>query len=102
MTLPLDMWRSAMASAQMVAEAQAVIAYRLAGLAGVWSVAPTENAVMIGEKGPALLDAQAAAWTAAMRGGRPDQVYNAWLGPIGKATRANARRLGKRGLRQRA
>ena len=91
MTVALAGWR-------MFSEAQTVIAYRLMGMAGLWAVAPTENARMISEKGPALLAAQSAAIGAALRGKGADEIYSAWLGPIGKETRANQKRLSKLGF----
>ncbi len=97
MTVPFEILRASMAGLQMAAEAQAVIAYRIFGMAGIWSVTPSENSRMVSEKGPALMAANLAAWNAAMRGQRPDQVYSAWLAPIGRETRSNALRLGKRG-----
>ncbi|WOI55733.1 antifreeze protein [Palleronia sp. LCG004] len=100
MNVPLDMFRAGLAGAQMAAEAQAVITYRLFGMAGIWSVTPSENNRMVSEKGPALMAANLAAWNAAMKGGRPDEIYSAWLKPIGRRTRSNARRLGRRGLKQ--
>ncbi len=83
-------------TAQMLAEAQAVIAYRTLGMAGLWPVAPTETMRMTMEKAPAFATAQMAAWQAMVTGASPDRVVAAWLKPIGKETRANEKRLSRR------
>ena len=83
-------------AARMMTEAQAVVAYRLMGMAGLWPVAPTETMRMTMEKGPAFAAAQMAAWQAVVAGRSPDRIVAAWLKPIGKETRANQRRLSRR------
>lgn len=85
--------------AMLVAETQIVMTYRLLGMAGIWAVAGTENHRMVNEKGPAFLEASLAASRAAMLGRRPDEVMAAWVRPLRRTTRRNARRLGKRGPR---
>ena len=99
MFYPADTMKSAFAAMQMMSEAQAVIAYRLCGMAGLWTVAANEDHRMVSEKGPAFTAANLAAFRAMSAGKRPDQVYAAWLKPIGRKTRANAARLRKRGPR---
>jgi hypothetical protein len=94
---PVAAFRTGMALSLMMVEAQQVIALRLMGMAGVWAVAPGENSRMVSEKLPALAEAGQAAMLAAMTGGRPDQVAAAWVKPVGRRTRANARRLYLRG-----
>jgi hypothetical protein len=81
----------------MLAEAQAVIAMRMMGMAGMWSVAPTETTRMISEKGAAYSSAMKAAGRAAMSGKRPDEIAEAALRPIRRKTRSNSRRLARRG-----
>ncbi|AZQ68877.1 antifreeze protein [Silicimonas algicola] len=88
-------WGLSIRTAQMMAEAQMVMAYRMMGMAGVWPVSPSENARMMSEKIPAFISASGAATSAAMSGKRPDQILEAALRPIGLKTRANSRRLGK-------
>ncbi len=80
----------------MLADANMVIGMRMLGMAGGWPVAPSENARMVHEKWPAFVDAGGAAISAAMKGKRPDQIADAALKPIGRKTRANAKRLAKR------
>lgn len=92
---PLDYWALGIRTAQMMAEAQVVIALRLLGLAGGWPVSPSEVSRMVQEKGPAFVKAAGEATAAAMKGRRPDQIAGAALRPIGAKTRANTRRLSK-------
>ena len=95
-TLPLAYWNLGMRSAQVLAEAQIVVAFRMLGMVGGWRVSPSENSRMIIEKVPAILSAYGAATTAALKGERPDQVAQAALRPIGRKTRSNAKRLNRR------
>lgn len=99
MYVPASTFKSAFAGMQMLAEAQAVIAYRVFGMMGLWAVAPGEDRRMISEKSPAWTEANVAAFRAMSLGKSPDEVYAAWLGPIGRRTRSNALRLGRRGPR---
>ena len=96
---PLALARSGADLAMLAWEAQLVMTMRLMGMAGLWSVVPTENGRMMSEKGPAFLEAAQSATQAAMTGCRPDQVVVAWARPLRKRTRANAHRLSKRGPR---
>ncbi|PZX16288.1 hypothetical protein LX81_02140 [Palleronia aestuarii] len=95
---PLDTMNAAFAGWRMAAEAQSVIVYRMMGMAGLWAVAPSENSRMISEKGPTLMAAQNAAMRKAISGGSAEEIYSAWLKPIGQKTRANQKRLAKRGF----
>lgn len=97
--LPFAYWALGVRTAQMLAEANTVIAFRLMGMAGGWPVSPSENTRMVVEKGPAFIRAYGAAATAAMKGRRPDEIAEAALRPIGRKTRANAKRLSRRRAR---
>jgi hypothetical protein len=77
----------------MVAEAQAVIAMRLAGMAGLWPVAPQEGLLMLAEKVAAGQDATMAALGAGLRGASAPEVALAAMQPYRQRTQANARRL---------
>ncbi|MDP3340244.1 antifreeze protein [Frigidibacter sp.] len=88
----MDFWRIAV-------EAQAVIAFRMAGMMGLWATKPQEMTRMIEEKPTAMLDAWCAASSAFMAGAAPAGVMRAGMKPIGVKTAANARRLGKLGPR---
>jgi len=84
----------------VMAEANAVIAMRTLGMFGMWSVTPTEDARMISEKVYAITKASTDAGRVAMNGGSPDEIAAAAIKPIRQKTRANAKRLGKRGLKK--
>ncbi len=96
---PMDLWLTGLQTTQMMVEAQGVIAMRLMGMAGLWSVAPSESTRMFTEKPAAFLLSASAATAAAMAGQRPDQVLAAAVRPIRVKTRANSRRLSKRGFK---
>ena len=95
---PADMIRTSAELAFLAWEAQAVMAMRLAGMAGMWSVLPSENARMIGEKAPAFAVAAMDAGAAMARGAHPIEVARAWAKPLRRRTRSNARRLSRRGM----
>lgn len=95
---PLEYWRAALTTGQMMAEAQSVIAMRTMGMAGRWNVTKGENARMVAEKGDAMREAGMAAAGAMMRGASPIGVAMAAMKPVKRRTGANARRLAKRGL----
>lgn len=89
------LWEYQVQAAFMLAEAQAVIAYRTLGMMGLWPVSDRERRRMLSEKPPAFAAAVLAASLAAARGNRPDQIMSAAMRPIRRRTRANARRLGR-------
>ena len=99
-TTPIDLWSAGLQVGQMLVETQLVVAYRLMGMAGLWAVAAGENERMVSEKAPAFAEAAWAASHAAMVGKRPDEVMGAWVRPLRRRTRINARRLGRRGWRR--
>ncbi|MGJ8609914.1 MAG: antifreeze protein [Octadecabacter sp.] len=96
---PFDYWANAIQLGHVMAESQAVIGMRLMGMAGVWSVTAGENDRMISEKMDAMTKGMTAAGAAAMRGKSPDQITAAAIKPIRQKTRANHKRLAKRGLK---
>jgi hypothetical protein len=95
---PLDYWRAALTTGQMLAEAQSVVAMRTMGMAGLWNVSPGENDRMIAEKMDAMRESGMAAAGAMMRGASPVSVAMAAMTPVKRRTGANARRLAKRGI----
>jgi hypothetical protein len=95
---PIDLLSTGLEAWHLVAETHQVVAYRLMGLAGFWSVLPTENSRMVREKGPAFAKSAKNAMAAASKGQRPDQVMMAAIKPLRKKTTANAKRLSKRGM----
>ncbi|EAU46554.1 hypothetical protein [Salipiger bermudensis] len=93
----LEWQRSALKVASLAAEAQQVVAYRTLGMAGLWSVDPSENVRMVTEKSPALMQSWWSASRAAMGGAAPERVVMAWAGPLERKARSNRKRLAKRG-----
>ena len=96
---PLDLALLNVEVGMMMAEAQAVIAMRVMGWNGLWSVTKAENGLMVSEKAEAMARSAIDATTAAMTGQRPDQIMSAAVKPLRQKTRANATRLGKRGFK---
>lgn len=97
MATPAELVRTSMTFWTLMAETQAVMAYRVMGMAGIWAVTGTENRRMVDEKGPAFAEAMVAGSRAAMSGQRPDQVALAAMLPLQKRTASNNRRLARRG-----
>ncbi|RYH01702.1 antifreeze protein [Salipiger sp. IMCC34102] len=98
---PFDLIELNMEVGLMLTEAQMVIAMRMMGMGGLWSVTKSENARMVSEKAEALTRSAQAAGLAAMSGQRPDQIMQAAVKPLRAKTRANAHRLGRRGFKLR-
>ena len=96
-TRPFQMMHLGAQTTMMLAEAQMVIAMRLLGMAGSWTVGRGENNRMVSEKSAAMLASSMAAGRAIMAGAGPQGVALAALKPIRAKTRANARRLTKAG-----
>lgn len=94
-----EMMRLQWATARMLTEAQTVIGLRMLGLAGVLPAAKNENLRMVTEKQRAFAEAGMAATTAMMTGAGPMGAWTAALRPIGRATRANSKRLSGRAAR---
>lgn len=93
----LDLVRSSLQVSSLMWESQMVIAMRMMGMAGIWSVAASETDVMTAEKPEAFAKAANAAGKAALAGKRSDEILNAWTGSLRRKTGANMRRLAKRG-----
>jgi hypothetical protein len=98
---PFEIAQAGTTLALLAWETQLVMTMRVLGMAGVWSVVPSENARMVSEKAPAWAEATQAATGAALAGKRPDEVAAAWAKPLRRRTSANALRLGRRGLKLR-
>ncbi len=86
-----------MRTARMMMEAQTVIGMRMMGMAGMIPARPDETSRMVREKQAAFARAAMAGTGAFVTGGTPAQAYGRALAPIGRVTRANAKRLTKRG-----
>lgn len=94
---PLDLFRTTLEVGMMLAEAHSVIAMRVMGWGGMWSVSGSENNRMVSEKTEAMSRSVQRATQAALSGKRPDEIVNAAVKPLRQKTRANVKRLGKRG-----
>ncbi|SDE83456.1 hypothetical protein [Limimaricola pyoseonensis] len=94
---PLDLYRTTLAYWSLMAEAQAVIGYRMLGMAGLWAVTGSETDRMLAEKAPAFAEAMRHGGRAMIEGRRPDQIALAAMQPLGRKAAANRRRLARRG-----
>ena len=94
---PKQAMRLVLQSTLMMAEAQRVIAMRMAGMAGGWNVTEGEDARMVAEKSEAAIASGQAMMTTMLAGGSVGAVALAGLKPVRTRTRANASRLTKRG-----
>lgn len=93
-----DWYQGTMRLAMLAAEAQSVVAYRLMGFAGVWSVPPSEATRMTTEKFPAFVRGWWGASRAISNGAMPGEVIGAWAQPLETTARRNRKRLGRRGF----
>lgn len=94
---PLDLYQLWLQSGLMLAEAQAVMAMRLWGMAGLWNTTPTEMTRMVVEKRSAAIASARAAGRAAAQGKPPADVALAAIKPVRARTKSNAARLTRRG-----
>ena len=100
MSSPMQAWNAwcalSLQTARLGWEAQNVIALRLMRMAVQPTRSQTEARLMVTEKVAALGEAQAAAATAVIKGGKSHRVAKEVLGVYKKRVRANRRRLTKR------
>jgi len=94
---PFAFFSNAMEMGHMMAEANAVIAMRSLGMMGLWSVTPSEDKRMVSEKIEAVTRSVNDATKSMLKGDSADQITAAALKPLRQKTRANAKRLTKRG-----
>ena len=99
MLTPLDCWRAGFEIATMMAEAQIVISLRLLGIAGVWNTPEDEHRRMFSEKTAAAQEAGLAAARAFASGHKPADVARAAMTPLRRRTKANVKRLTRRGIK---
>ena len=83
--------------AMMATEATGVIAMRLLGFAGFWSIPPSEAYRMVDEKSRAMTRSSGDATAAFLAGKPPADIASAAVIPFRRATRSNSRRLARRG-----
>ncbi|MCF8512352.1 MAG: hypothetical protein K9G43_12960 [Rhodobacteraceae bacterium] len=92
---PFAYWSASIAAGQIMAESQLVIALRVAGMAGILPMAEGETQRMLSEKLAAGKEAGQAALRAGWAGGSLPTIVMAAMKPVGRRTRANARRLSR-------
>ncbi|MEM9349389.1 MAG: antifreeze protein [Pseudomonadota bacterium] len=84
--------------ANLWVETQMVVAYRVLGMVGIWSVTEAEKRRMIEEKTPAFVESATAASIAILRARNPADIMEAAMQPIERKAKSNRRRLAKRGF----
>jgi len=94
---PTDLMSTSLQFATLMVETHTVVAYRVMGMAGLWSVTPHEKKRMVAEKGPAFMEAMMAGTMTAARGHSADKVMRATMDPLSRKTASNRKRLAKRG-----
>jgi hypothetical protein len=94
---PFGFGRNMLNLTYLMAESQAVIGMRLLGMIGAFPVGPTENKRMVAEKVRAMGEASFAMWYSTLAMQHPNEVVAAGLKPFRSKTRANSRRLIRRG-----
>jgi len=92
---PFEYVKVTMQAARIMVESQQVIALRVSGMAGMWTMNEGETARMVNEKLSAGMQAGSAAFMAGMSGASMTDIAMAAMKPVGKRTRANAKRLKK-------
>ncbi len=92
---PAEMLRLSIRTGLMLTEAQMIIAMRMMGMAGLWSVRPGENRRMMTEKLVAAQQSGMAASSAMMAGKSATEVAEAALASVARQTRANVTRLAR-------
>ena len=95
---PFDILRATGEATRITAESQVVIGLRLMGLAGFWPMGPAEVGRMMSEKLVAGAQAARAALRTGLSGGTMPEIALAAMKPVGRRTRANARRLTRKAL----
>lgn len=81
-------------------ETNSVIFLRMMGMAGMWNTPFDENWRMVAEKPREFIKSGRDGMIAAMSGAHPSKVVEASIRPLNRATKANRKRLSKRGPRK--
>lgn len=92
-----DMMNASVAMTAMMIEAQTVIGLRMLGMWGMWNLGPLEHRRMWTEKADAAHRSGRAMAGALMSGASPAEAALAAVKPVRRHTRANVRRLTRRG-----
>ena len=96
---PFSYWKTASDLTLTAMQAQSVIMLRTLGMAGLWSSSPKENQMMVREKQVAAMKSATNATLAISQGKSPNEIVRAAIKPYKQKTRANVKRLTKRGTR---
>ncbi|MBU3030420.1 antibiotic ABC transporter [Paracoccus sp. XHP0099] len=91
---PYRIW---MQMTRIAVDSQVIIGLRMAGMMGMMAQSPGEPFRMVAEKQAAASESLFAVAQATSRGVPADRVVSAALRPYSKRTRANSRRLTRRG-----
>lgn len=91
-----DTMKLGWAMARLGAEAQVVLALRLSGMAGLWSLPRGETERMVTEKTSAFTDAWMRGATALAHGASSPGAMDASLRPLQRKASANRKRLSRR------
>lgn len=90
---PMDLALAGLRTWQVQAQSCAVMGLRVAGMAGAWSMPPSEAIHMVAEKQADFAEAGRKMTQAMLAGVAPLAVYGAGLKPVARRTKANVRRL---------
>jgi len=96
MPTPLALYLAGLRTAQVQAQSAMVVGLRMAGMAGVWAMPPSEWARMVTEKQTAFAEAGRRMAVAAMSGASPLAIQQRGMQPISRKVRGNARRLSRK------
>lgn len=99
-TFFIDTMKLGWAMARLGMESQQVMAWRLSGLAGLWTLPNGEAERMIAEKPKAFADAWMRGTMALVHGASHPGALGASLHPLQRKARANNKRLSKRALKR--
>ncbi|MFY9209538.1 MAG: antifreeze protein [Aestuariivita sp.] len=94
-----DVTRLWMSCAQLASDTQFVIAMRMMGMGGTWSVPSNEATEMLSEKLPAFTEAFVAGTLSVWAGKSPEEIGRATLEPLSDTARSNRQRLAQYGPR---
>jgi hypothetical protein len=92
-TTPLDLWKLSVTCAAIGAEANMVVAMRMMGMFGFWTMSPGEALRMVAEKQAVLGEAGIGMASAIARGASPAAIASAGAAPVRRRTKANVKRL---------
>ncbi len=96
---PFGYWKTLSDVTRTAIDSQSVIMMRTLGMAGLWNSSSNENHMMIREKQAAAIKSATNVALAIGQGKSPAEITQSAIKPYKQKTRANSKRLQKRGLR---